>query len=398
MNHGAIFGPRDIFSEESGSESDTAAPVTSPKTKASKMNKKNNRAGSLKHPIKHTFALVPGPPLKREDLLSQKGLEKVVKSIGEGGVEAGNPVGPIEDPPEGCSPPKKPKTPVILQKGPSRHAQQQTPHGGSGEPGPSKTITCAMKNLQLQRTQSYIEVESPGIDSSTPVLTSDQSGSSTPTYLDTESDFDEVDVQTRVECNEMGIDPQALHSDIKELVYMPEDGKKVITAEDCLRAVNVILADAESLPGLVVTAFKIENGSVIGTLKKTFTSGYTDNLYLGTKTLEITSINPVIAGPAPDLHAAVQPDVRPPSLPSNSAEAPKAQDIPPTRVITLIAPKRSGGAPFRFNIAPEMYDECAANNQATAELARAILKKMGVFGTYRFTCDYSRLDIEIETE
>ncbi|AGY80341.1 phosphoprotein, partial [North Creek virus] len=331
--------------------------------------------------------------MKKEEILSSKGLEKVIQSIGDGGVESGNPVGPTNDVPDGCSPPKKPKTPKILQKGPSRHSQQAKPSGGSGEPGPSGDVTCAMKNLQLQRTQEYLDIESYGQDYPSPPTASDKSGSSTPTYLDTESDFDDIDAQTRAECNEMGIDPQTLHADIKELIYVPEDGRVISSVEDCLKAVNVILADTESLPGTVVTSFKFEKGSIIGLLKRSSAARKDSFGYLGIKTLEkqpvcgIKSETPIMTCPDP------YPESRPTKMEMKKVVEATDNLNRANKVVTVIAPKRKGGAPFRFKIPSELYDECFDAEISKTELAKILLKKLGVFTTYRFTCDYSVLEI-----
>lgn len=398
MNHSAIFAPRDIFDQKSKSKPGQSSKSTEKKTSPAKMNKKNIKSGIGKATLKHAFSLVPGPQLKKEDLLDQKGLDKVVQSIGEGGLEAGSPVDPLNDPPEGCSPPKKPRTPTVLQKGPSRHSQQRTSCGGSGEPGPSSDVACAMKNLQLNRTQAYLDIESQGIDSPSPGLASDQSGSSTPTYLDTESDFDDLDPQTRVECNEMGIDPQALHSDIKELVYAPEDGREIVTAEDCLLAVNVIMADAESLAGRIITGFKIEKGAVIGVLKKSTIPQHLDQRYLGSKTAEKTMELPPIVSKVPALlpYESLESLRTLPSVPNKPDK--KIPEVNDNRVITLLAPKRRGGAPFKINVPPVLYDECFSPDLSTIEVASTLMKKMNIYGMYKFTCDYSRLEIEITQE
>lgn len=398
MNHSAIFAPRDLFEKKENAAAKAPTSGTASKKRENKMSKDEMKSGKAKHVKKQGFNLVPGPPLKKEDLLSSKGLEKVVQSIGDGGVEAGNPVGPVEDPHEGVSLPKNPKAPTVLQKGPSRYAQQNKPSGGNGEPGPAVEVTCAMKNLQLQRTQEYLDIESYGVDAPSPPTASDKSGSSTPTYLDTESDFDELDSQTRVECNEMGIDPQALHSDIKELVYVPEDGREMITADDCLRAVNVILADAESLPGTVVTAFRLERGAVIGVLKRPFTSCQIKREYTGPKS---ATKKPIIKNQLKD-----DPDCdlakwkTPASSTSDQMEVvdTPAENKVTDRVVTVIAPKRSGGAPFRFKIPTGLYEECFSTELSKTAIATALLKRMGMYMTYRFTCDYSSLNIEIEHE
>nr|BBQ04824.1 phosphoprotein [Culex pseudovishnui rhabdo-like virus] len=398
MNHSAVFAPGDVFDKKSKSKPSRASQSVEKKSNPGNMSKKSMNSGTGKPTLKHAFSLVPGPKLKKEDLLDQKGLDKVVKSIGDGGLEAGCPVDPINDPPEGCSPPKKPRTPNVLQKGPSRHSQQRTPCGGSGEPGPSTDVSCAMKNLQLHRTQAYLDIESQGIDSSSPGLTSDQSGSSTPTYLDTESDFDDLDLQTRVECNEMGIDPQSLHSDIKELVYAPEDGREIVTAEDCLRAVNVIMADAESLSGRIITGFKIEKGSVIGVLKKSAIPKYPEQRYLGSKTAEKAMDLDKMMAKVPILppYEPLEPLRALPSVPPKTDRM--VPEVNNNRSITLLAPKRRGGAPFRFNVPPGIYDECCSTDLSTIEVASAIMKKMNIYGMYKFTCDYSGLEIEITQE
>lgn len=398
MNHSAIFAPRDLFDKKSKSEPGQTSKPIEKNACAAKMNKKVTKSTNGKPALKHAFSLVPGPQLKKEDLLDQKGLDRVVKSIGEGGLEAGCPVDPIGDVAEGCSPPKKPRTPNVLQKGPSRHSQQQTPCGGSGEPGPSNDVTCAMKNLQLHRTQAYLDIESQGVDSSSPGLTSDQSGSSTPTYLDTESEFDDLDLQTRVECNEMGIDPQALHSDIKELVYAPEDGREIVTAEDCLRAVNVIMADAESLSGRMITGFKIENGAIIGVLKKSSVPKHPDQRYLGSKTAEKTTSVDVMMNQPPALPPYELLDQLREVPPQSSKQEKKIPNVTNNRIITLLAPKRRGGTPFKFNVPPSIYDECSSPDLSPVEVASSIMKKMDVYGMYRFTCDYSKLEIEITQE
>nr|WCD55363.1 MAG: phosphoprotein [Adumi ohlsrhavirus] len=211
--------------------------------------------------------LLPLPSLRDKKIIAQKGLQTVTDGLDETSVEEDKQ--PLSDEcPTVMAPPKmRQGGRNIIQAGPSRVAQQR-PIVSNVDHADTKEKAQEINNIQLQRTQHYLPEELSQVDSESTDLASKNSDSSTGTFFDEESESDDLDYQTVAECNDLGIDPHAIHDKIRSLKSEFKGLSGRSEADDIIYAVNRILASAASIPGRKVTDFKIDGDSIIGSIRE----------------------------------------------------------------------------------------------------------------------------------
>lgn len=395
-NHSAIFVSRDIFdcsqrmvkgAKKGGSGEPHSTQVDLDKSNGSK----STQGGS-------GFLSKIQKVLNREEILSEAGMEKVVKSLKGTMVEGDEIVStglPSEATAEECK--KLIIGRQVIQLGPTRESSSTGASESSCIESEDSDGMQSRKKLSLHRTQDYCNEFGEGEDFSAVENSSGQSSSSSTTLLDGESESETVDWQSVVECTEMGIDPHAMFDKIEEIRYELGQHFRQAPSDVIVRAMNVLLASTSTLPGCRLNSVRLYETSLIGTVRQT------KQEKPAIKRSDVIASPVVTKKEAPPAPTKIDPQPVKTGVDRPKANAAVVQSEPSVKKtepseeqprFALVIPMKRGGKPARVAIPVKFNNLILTTEESPSDTGIQILKGMALYKQYIYAANYKDLIIE----
>lgn len=395
-NHGAVFASRDTFDFPSKMDKQKKTVKSSSKDSLKKVNCPVKKGQSNKPAKAESQLFTTVKKLDPRDCLDDDGVHQALKMVGD--TVDGDDEFPADlEAQERIQKAETAGARAIVQLGPTR-APVKTESTTLSDPGSDSTsASIPLKDLNLKRALKYLDDDPVGQDYPQEDYASGQSTSSSGTITDQISDLDEEEKKTIAECNDLGIDPDAIKDHTEAVKFRFQGITGPLTGCEVIEAANKLLASVDGVPGATIERFRIENTSVIAELRKSyFVPKKRDSIKLP-KQDSIPRVNRKSADAAPPE------EPRPSTSHVVVVKVDEPCDDPATgfqpyaiKKFILVLPRRSGGKDVRLEIPRKFNEEIVEASDPPGVLGVKILREMGLYRRYVYAMNYDGIQLTEE--